>query len=174
MYMADSNSGPVGGTRLPPRNKQVTFEEPEKSNFANQQQQPRQQPPTPSVIPPPQQYEPQQVPQQVPQQMNSSAGLHKTAVQMASRPQPAIVPQPAHVPEGVVSKFGSSMKASSNLKMAIIVTVIYVLLNSKIVWKQILKLPYMGGLEPSMLALVVNSILAGIIFFIINKFVLKN
>jgi hypothetical protein len=173
MYMADSNSGPVGGTRLPPRNKQVTFEEPDKSNFANQQQQPRQQQPTPQQIP--QQYQPPPPPQQqVPQQMNSSAGLQKTASQMAARPQPAMVPQPAMASEGVVSKFGSSMKASSNLKMAIIVSVIFVLLNSKIVWKQILKLPYMGGLEPSMLALVVNSMLAGIIFFIINKFVLKN
>ena len=40
--------------------------------------------------------------------------------------------------------------------------------------KQIIKLPMMGMVEPSIIALIVNSILAGIVFYIISIYLSKN
>jgi len=60
---------------------------------------------------------------------------------------------------------------SDNLKTSILVCVLFVIFNSKIVWRQIIKLPFMGTVEPSMLALIINSILAGLAFFIITKLI---
>ena len=42
------------------------------------------------------------------------------------------------------------------------------------IWKQIIKLPMMGTVDPSILALIVNAILAGIIFYFINNFLMQN
>ncbi len=71
------------------------------------------------------------------------------------------------------SNFGASSDyvdfSSVTFKYAVIVACIFVLLNSKIIWKQIIQFPFMGGAEPSILALFVNSILAGIIFYILSK-----
>jgi hypothetical protein len=50
-----------------------------------------------------------------------------------------------------------------------LVACIFVLLNSKIIWTQIIKFPFMGNVEPSIVALLVNSVLAGVIFYIISK-----
>jgi hypothetical protein len=35
-----------------------------------------------------------------------------------------------------------------------------------------MKLPFMGTVEPSIIALLVNSLLAGLIYFIIKKFLI--
>lgn len=58
---------------------------------------------------------------------------------------------------------------SKSFKYALIVTCIFILLNSKIIWKQIIQFPFMGGVEPSILALLINSILAGIIFYVVSN-----
>jgi hypothetical protein len=59
----------------------------------------------------------------------------------------------------------------SKIKKAVLVAIIFIILNSRIVWTQITKLPLMGGLEPSILALLVNSILAAVVFYIISNIV---
>ena len=65
------------------------------------------------------------------------------------------------------SFFGKKLKGNTNLKLAIIVTLLFIILNSRIIWTQLQKLPFMGTLEPSIFALLINSILSGIIFYII-------
>jgi len=62
---------------------------------------------------------------------------------------------------------------SKTVKYSILVVLIFLILNSKIIWKQIMKIPLMGSTEPSIIALVVNSILAGIIFYIVTKMLIK-
>jgi hypothetical protein len=64
--------------------------------------------------------------------------------------------------------FGNGPLNTSVLKTSVLVSLIFVLLNSKMVWKQLIKLPMMGTVDPSILALIVNAILAGIIFYCIN------
>ena len=73
---------------------------------------------------------------------------------------------------GIKSKFGESSEGNSNFKETLIVVLLFVVLNSKLVWKQLMKLPFMGSVEPSIIALIVNSLLAGIVYFIIKKFLL--
>jgi hypothetical protein len=75
-------------------------------------------------------------------------------------------------PTGSKSKFGNSSEDNSNFKETLIVVLLFVVLNSKLVWKQLMKLPFMGSVEPSIIALIVNSLLAGIVYFIIKKFLL--
>jgi hypothetical protein len=62
---------------------------------------------------------------------------------------------------------------SKSMKYAILVILIFIILNSKIIWKQIMKLPMMGSIEPSIVALIINSILAGIIFYIVTTMLIK-
>ena len=73
---------------------------------------------------------------------------------------------------GIKSKFGESSDNSSNIKETIVVVLLFVVLNSKLIWKQLMKLPFMGSVEPSIIALIVNSLLAGIVYFIIKKFLI--
>jgi hypothetical protein len=54
------------------------------------------------------------------------------------------------------------------MKYSLIVVLVFMMLNSKIIWKQIIKLPFMGTVEPSILALVVNSLIAGIVFYFVT------
>jgi len=61
-----------------------------------------------------------------------------------------------------------------SLKMSVVVALIFIILNSKIVWSQFGKLPFMGSMDPSMLALLINSLLSGIIFYIITTYVIKS
>jgi len=75
-------------------------------------------------------------------------------------------------PTGSKSKFGNSSEDNSNFKETLIVVLLFVVLNSKLVWKQLMKLPFMGSVEPSIIALIVNSLLAGIVYFIIKKFLI--
>ena len=90
--------------------------------------------------------------------------------QMQMQQQVPIVPMP------VISKkssFGNVDTNSKYFKYSLLVVLIFIILNSKIIWKQISRLPFMGQVEPSILALIVNSILAGIIFYAVLNFVLK-
>ena len=66
-------------------------------------------------------------------------------------------------------KQGFNIKEDDKLKYSIYVCLIFIILNSKIVWKQIIKLPLMGSIEPSIIALILNSLLAGIFFYAILK-----
>jgi hypothetical protein len=62
-------------------------------------------------------------------------------------------------------------KINIHMKYSIIVAILFIILNSKIIWTQISKLPMMGAFEPSILALIFNSVLSGILFYFIIKFV---
>ena len=70
--------------------------------------------------------------------------------------------------KGMKSSFGSGVLNTPVLKTSVLVSLIFVLLNSKMIWKQLIKLPMMGVFDPSIFALIVNAILAGIIFYFIN------
>jgi len=71
------------------------------------------------------------------------------------------------------SSFGAAFE-SSTFKNAVLVTVIFLLLNSKLIWKQIIQLPFMGSVEPSMIALIANAVIAGMAFYLISNFLMKN
>ena len=75
-------------------------------------------------------------------------------------------------PTGIKSKFGDFSEGNSNFKETLIVVLLFVVFNSKLIWKQLMKLPFMGSVEPSIIALIVNSLLAGIVYFLIKKFLL--
>jgi len=135
--------------------------------------------------PPPQQGPPQQGPPQQPPQQRM----------MGPPPQQRMGPPPGQPPMmeemdpatlqmpkpnfkrsgGGKSTFGMGNFSFniSEIKNALLVFLIFFVLNSKMVWKQIIKLPFMGSVEPSMIALVVNSILAGILFYVISNFFIK-
>ena len=70
------------------------------------------------------------------------------------------------------SSFGSAFELS-NFKNALLVTIIFLLLNSKLIWKQIIQLPFMGGAEPSMIALIANAVIAGMAFYFVSNFLMK-
>jgi hypothetical protein len=74
------------------------------------------------------------------------------------------------VPDNIkTGRFGKSFNFSNkNTKNAILVVLIFILLNSRMIWRAISRLPMMGSIEPSILALVVNSIIAGIVFYILS------
>lgn len=129
--------------------------------------------------------QPQFDPQQVytrqqgppPQQMGQMA-------QMAQMPTPQQMAQmPPQMQQQIMQQASSSqmprpyqgkkLLENSNAKSAMLVVLIFLLLNSKLVWKQIINLPMMGNVEPSMIALIFNSLLAGIIFYIIINFLMK-
>jgi hypothetical protein len=55
------------------------------------------------------------------------------------------------------------------MKNSLLVVVIFIVLNSKMIWKIISKMPMMGTVEPSILALIVNSIIAGIAFYLLSS-----
>ena len=76
---------------------------------------------------------------------------------------------------GMFSKMGISTDSNcKNNKVGefILVVCIFILLNSKFVYRELSKLPGMGNIDPSLLALIVNSILAGIVFIIVKSFLL--
>ena len=119
----------------------------------------------------PQQMQQQQMPQQMQQQQMHQQQMHQQQV-MAKQQQ--MSENSVQIP----SKFTSRLKSAfgnispDNIKYSLLVSVIFIILNSKIVWKQITKMPFMGTIDPSMIALITNSILAGIVFFIVSKFVM--
>ena len=82
-------------------------------------------------------------------------------------------PQMQMDPRQMIRKETFGKMDSKAMKYAILVILIFIILNSKIIWKQIMKLPMMGTIEPSIIALIVNSILAGIIFYIVTTMLIK-
>lgn len=71
------------------------------------------------------------------------------------------------------SKFGN-LGNDTSFRYSLLVVLIFVILNSKIVWRQLSKFPFMGTVEPSIIALIANSILAGVIFYLISKLLKKD
>ena len=61
----------------------------------------------------------------------------------------------------------------STTKNTILVIVLFVILNSRLIWKNISRLPMMGKIEPSIVALGVNSLIAGIAYYIISTKLIK-
>lgn len=139
-----SPGGEEGGTRIQKRPQaQPQFNQP-----------PQMQPP------------PEQMYQQPPDQMYQQTPPHMFQQPPQQRQQP---PQP-NVPRfKTASRFGNMDIDSITFKYSVIVACIFILLNSKIIWKQIIQFPFMGGVEPSILALIINSILASIIFYVVSK-----
>jgi hypothetical protein len=144
----------VGGTKLQRRKPPQEVVPPQmvQQQMAQQMQQQM----------PPQMQQQQQMPQQVPVQMNESYGQVR-------------MPQPILKRKSKFASFGGNTGGNTeNMKYALVVSLIFVILNSKIIWKQIMKLPFMGSVEPSIVALLVNSILAGVVYYIISTFVLPS
>jgi hypothetical protein len=97
--------------------------------------------------------------------------------QMQSQPQMMSDPEPSYyMPPTSSAGFAESLRdvfstgMGYEIKYAVIATLLFVVFNSKIVWKQLLKVPIMGGVEPSVVALGTNGLLFAIIFYIIIKY----
>ena len=137
---------------------------------------------------------PQQIPQQIPQQPQQIPQRQQVPqqqqqqfVQQIRQPPEQVFmqeqiqtgsPEPRGSPLEIPIKvkksfFGSSSTTDNTTKYALLVAVIFIILNSKIVWRQIIKLPFMGSVEPSMIALIINSLLAGLAFYIVSTFIIK-
>ena len=112
---------------------------------------------------PVQQISPQMSPQQQPQM---SPQQYQQPQQQYQQPQQRM--EIKQIPDKKNKRaFGFSWN-DKNVKNSLIVVVIFILLNSRMIWKVISKMPMMGSVEPSILALIVNSIIAGIVFYIIS------
>ena len=144
----------VGGTKLQRRKPPQEVVPPQmvQQQMAQQIQQ---------QMPPQMQQQQQMPPQQMPVQMNESYGQ-------------ARMPSPILKRKSKFASFDNAGGNTENMKYALVVSLIFVILNSKIIWKQIMKLPFMGSVEPSIVALLVNSILAGVVYYIISTFVLPS
>jgi hypothetical protein len=127
--------------------------------------------------PPPQQQPTMGPPQQGPPQPQQRMGPPPPQGQpVMQETEPLQMPKSNFKRGGGKSTFGFGTFSFnvSEIKNALLVFLIFFILNSKMIWKQIIKLPFMGTVEPSMIALVVNSILAGFLFYIISNFFIKN
>lgn len=105
----------------------------------------------------------------MPQQMSPEEQYMRQ--QMAMQQQ---APPPQRSILKKTSKFGGNTPFdfdSIAFKNGLLVAVIFLLLNSKIIWSQIMKIPFMGSMEPSVVALITNAILAGIVFYIISNLI---
>lgn len=80
-------------------------------------------------------------------------------------------PKKSKEPFNIKSFFGSSVSNTNRLSLAIFVVLLFILLNSKLIWTQLQKLPFMGSIEPSIFALIINSLLAGIVFYVASSFI---
>ena len=160
----------IGGSSIKNRKlKQQQQQQQQQSvSFEDQQLPPQPRMPPQGNSPPPTQRQSPPIYQQPPPQQRAPSPQSPPSSQ---RPTGAVVEMPP-VKKSSFSKsgFGSS---SSNMQTALLVTVLFIILNSKIVWRQMMKLPFMGSVEPSMIALIVNSLIAGVIFFIITNFIIK-
>ena len=110
-----------------------------------------------------QQQQQEQQGQQMPRQMPQPVQQQMQQQQMQQQIPRSILKKP--------KRFGLNNK---NIKNSVIVVVIFILLNSKMIWRALSKMPIMGTVEPSIIALVVNSLLAGIVFYIISTKLNKN
>jgi hypothetical protein len=180
----DSPDNESGGSPVP-RNKKMSYVKQQEEMAKQQQMQNNSAPPVIHTSPPPppnyQVNQMQSFPQsQIPQQsmpVNNNKNTINNPVQQLQTSK--ITPENKDLINKsqfnlIKQHFGSSgdTTTSQKIKYSILVILIFVLLNSKIIWKQICKLPFMGSIEPSILALVFNSLLSGLIFFLIVKFVI--
>ena len=116
---------------------------------------------------PPQQMPPQQ--QQMPPQQQQMPPQQQQMQQQQMHQMP---PQQQQMQQQFIrAKESFSKIDSKSMKYAILVILIFIILNSKIIWKQLMRLPMMGGAEPSIIALFINSILAGIVFYFISNYI---
>jgi hypothetical protein len=134
-----------------------------------------------------------QIPQQNPQQQMQQQQMQQQQMQQQMQQQQQMPQQqmPRQMPQqqqrGSQSSFNivnnsvpSAIKngrfnlSNSTFKNAVLVAIIFILLNSRIVWRAISRIPMMGSIEPSILALVVNSILSAVVFYILSKNLNKN
>lgn len=115
-----------------------------------------------------QQQQPSQQMQPTQQQMQQMQQMQQQQMQMPPQQM-----QQQQMPFIKSSKESFSKIDSKSMKYAILVVLIFIILNSKIIWKQILKLPMMGSMEPGIIALIVNSILAGVIFYVVTTILIK-
>ena len=120
----------------------------------------------------------QQIPQQIPQQMPQQIPPQVQQRQMQQQIPPQVQQMQKQqfinnsVPNAI--KYGRFNLSNSVVKNSVIVAIIFVLLNSKIIWRALARMPMMGSVEPSILALIVNSILAGVVFYILSKYFNKS
>ena len=135
-----------GGTKLPRRRP-----------VQQMQQQQEQQPSAPQMAQQ-QQYQQQMQQQQYQQQMQQQQYQQQQHVQIQPHPH--------------FNRFNISFD-DKNLKNTGLVVMIFFILNSKMVWKEIVKIPFMGQVEPSIIALVVNAIIAGVIYYIVTNYLMK-
>uniref|UniRef100_A0A6C0B0U3 Uncharacterized protein n=1 Tax=viral metagenome TaxID=1070528 RepID=A0A6C0B0U3_9ZZZZ len=137
-------------------------------------------PPPPPQMPPPPQVDPredmmqqQMLQQQMMQQQmmqQQPQGYQQPPQQNAMGPTRGILKKSTF---GGKSTFSGAFD-SPTLKYTLLVIVIFMLLNSKFIWKQIMHFPLMGSAEPSVVALIVNSVIAGMAFYLISSFLIKN
>jgi hypothetical protein len=127
--------------------------------------------------PPQQQMMMQQGPPPQQQMMMQQGPMPQQMMQQQAPPPQQMMPQQMMQQQVPMPQFGRS-KSNFNLdskqfKLSILVMLIFIILNSKIIWKQISRLPFMGSMDPSIIALVVNSIVAGVIFYLISSVLFK-
>lgn len=108
-----------------------------------------------------------------PQQMQQMQQDYYPGNYMQEQQQPLPPPPVPKITGGSSFKSRFSENSKDSTKYAILVVVIFILLNSKLVWSQIMKFPGMGSMEPSIIALIVNGLLAGMAFFVIHSFLMK-
>jgi hypothetical protein len=114
-----------------------------------------------------------QMPPQMAQQMGQMPPQMRATPQQAPPQQmyqQQVQEEAPQLPKSVLkkTKYGPFSINNKNIRNGVIVVVIFILLNSKFIWKALGRLPMMGTFEPSILALVVNSIIAGIVFYVIS------
>ena len=136
------------------------------------QRRPRSPPPQQQMEQPPPQVNPMEQ-QMYEQQMHSNHFQQHRNHQMQPPPPqqaPQFIPKPAI--KKSKSPFGIDT-SNKTFRYSLLVVFIFIILNSKIVWKQITRIPMMGTIDPSIIALIVNSVLAGIIFYVITNSLLE-
>ena len=111
--------------------------------------------------------------QQLQQQQLQQQQIQQQMQQQIQQPPTFQLNSSSGPKKGILRKNLSNVSLdSATIKNTILVIIIFLALNSKIIWKQILHFPFMGGVEPSIIALIVNSILAGIVFYLISTFLI--
>jgi hypothetical protein len=154
-----------GGTKIRNRNVQQIGQQMGGPPQMGQQMDPRAQ-----MGPPPgmgQQPSPEQM-RAMQQQMMMQQQMQQQQMQQQQMSQPMPAPQP--VPKSILKRtsMGPFSINNKNIRNGVIVVVLFILLNSKFIWRALTRIPMMGTFEPSILALIVNSLLAGIVFYIIS------
>jgi hypothetical protein len=130
-------------------------------------------PKTRRTPPQPQQQPPQQQPPQQQPIINNGINIEQPPAFMNNKyePEPEQFIRGMKMNNKKMFNKDSGFNINLHMKYSIIVAILFILLNSKMIWTQISKLPMMGSIEPSILALIFNSLLSGVLFYFIIKFV---